>query len=972
MARTVGFHGRVIIHPGAEAYVDLSGMVQPGIALEDISSVVGEAPYGEPGVVHVFADADSARQYFGAGSDLADGIQILFSPSNDDRVVGGASLVYAYKANRSTQAERWLVTDPIAGELVFQTTGAAVKTSSTNAYVTLADPLGVHFGKVDLFKNLIIEVTAGWGSGRGGQQRQIKSSEKVDPSVAASDIKIELRDDLDWDIPPYQIPFTTVVRIAIPQQKLYAAEWGTLGIENRIEHGPSTEKEGYKLNSTYAGRVENPANTYGGLTKPPMYLRFDPTGGGISWNNPSVWVAPPAKSGGLDVYGTTSGGTATATLLNGGVNVTDDTHNNRWVLVTNVIPGQEAYLGKCYKIKRSDLATLSLELYEPGLGAAPGNWLTWQVIALTDCYIKVEGRDGVATTIKAYMQDTPGPAASPTDYNEPLFSLSLAAFPTLGALVQRINEIPGMLATLGEGVNPDLPSSRLDFSDASEHYGREQIGVVDLIALPGTNTLTLDANWRSASYFPSGSVLPYPLKIQSPDHSVEEIVWVTNNTGVTLTILGQGASNGLVNTISPGYEVYRLANDESDYKFGSQLIYGPGEVASGSSAIYGEALRDNCQALVDYVTTGTARFFAERAMGPSSDDYAPYVGATEPENDENVYKQLYHGEPGFSVVQKPADTDPNYPISWEHGFEELMKEKDIRNIVPLVSEDKPNWTAGDIDTLINMFQGNLLDAEEARAERQGYLGLRLPLESRTIAGVSYARGLVEWAQYLNESRMSLLGQEMKLFRSNGVEDWVAPWGFACAAAGIQLGTDLGEGLTLKYVKASALRQSFNDWDPRDRADLRKALLGGLFIGEPYKGRWRIVRGLTTHVSSDNLARTDINVWEIRNFVMRDLREKLEERFGGVGIGAPGEGVRYAAPGNIASIREYIASILEEYRADGVIIDSQDEQKRTIHAWTGLAVKISGDIARVKVQVFPKTALNFILIDFAFQLPNLSA
>lgn len=984
MARTVGFHGRVIVHPGAEAYVDLTGMVQPGVTVEDVAGVIGEAPYGEPGAVHIFADADSARQYFGEGSELADGIRLLFSPSNDERVEGGATLVYAYKTNQSTQAERWLVTDPAAGILAYPTTDAALygqasvggtprgPTDPENAYVEIDHSAGPASYADNTFQNLIVEVISGWGSGKGNQQRQVSSSVDQGGSVH----RLYLREDLDWDIPPYRTGITTRVRIAIPQQKLIATEWGTRGLENKVEHGPSNQKQGYELNSTYSNRVENPASTYGGLVKPPMWLRFDPTGGGDSstWKNPANWIFPQALSGGLPVGGKTAGGGSTATLLNGGSNVTDDDQNNRWVVITDGTSAQAEYIGRMYKIKKSNVAG-TVELYEPGLGAVPGNDLEWKVISLTDTFVEIKGEDGEATSLEVFTQDTPDGTVNAA---VSLFSISLPSFATLDALVQRINQIPGMLATLGEGVDGDLSSDRFDFGERSEHYGRQQIGVIDsTVANPaaaGDTTIELDANWNAGAYFPTGTFDPFPLRITKPDGSIQETVWVTANSGTVLTIIGQGTGGGLVNSWADGDEVYRMANEELVYFFGSQLLYGPGEPASGPGAVLGYPLKDNCQALVDYVVTGVDRFTSERAIGPGSDAYKDEIGANQPENDLGVFNQFYNGEAGFSVVNQPEETNPNYPVSWEHGFDTLLKEKDIRVIVPFASEDKSNWTeaTGNIDTLVNLFQEHLLDAEDAKAERLGYLGLRLPLEARTISGVTYGRGLVEWAQYLNESRMALMGQEVKVFRSNGAEDWLQPWAMACQAAGIQLGTDLGEGLTLKYIKISDLRQPFNDWDPRDRADLRTGILGGIFMAEPYKGRFRVIRGLTTHVSTDNLARTDINVREIRNFVMRDLRDLLEERFGGVGIGAPGEGVRFVAPGNIASIREYVADILEEYRADGLIIDSEDEQGQTVHAWTGLSVRISGDIARVKVQIFPKTALNFILIDFAFQLPVLTA
>ena len=47
MTKKVKFHGRVIRHPGAEAFTDLSGMVQPGVEDTAIAGLVGTAPKGD-------------------------------------------------------------------------------------------------------------------------------------------------------------------------------------------------------------------------------------------------------------------------------------------------------------------------------------------------------------------------------------------------------------------------------------------------------------------------------------------------------------------------------------------------------------------------------------------------------------------------------------------------------------------------------------------------------------------------------------------------------------------------------------------------------------------------------------------------------------------------------------------------------------------------------------------------------------
>ncbi len=290
------------------------------------------------------------------------------------------------------------------------------------------------------------------------------------------------------------------------------------------------------------------------------------------------------------------------------------------------------------------------------------------------------------------------------------------------------------------------------------------------------------------------------------------------------------------------------------------------------------------------------------------------------------------------------------------------------------SEDNANWdtSEGDIFSLVQLFDDHLLDGDANRAERQGYMGLTLPLAAGTYGGTVYSKGLLDVARQYNDPRLHIAGQTTQVIASNYVESILDPWAFALQVAGIQMGTPDGEPTTFKRVKTAALAQPLNDWDPLEPLDLKAALKGGILYGEPEAGFWRVVRGLTTHVATDNLARTDTSVWEIRNRIRRVLRSNVEQRFVGRGIGVSRPGVRVTAPANIASIREQVTTLMAEERAEGFIIDSQDEQGNFVNAWRALSVKITGDVGRIRLQVFPKTGLNFILIDVAFQIPTLSA
>lgn len=981
MARSVKFHGRVIVHPGAEAYVDLSGMVQPGVDDTKIGAAIAEASYGQPGVLHVFADDKAARDYFGAGSDAANAVKFLMDPASDDRITGGATLVYVYKPNRSTQAEYWMVQDPWVGNVA---TGDRLMTRTVRdagTYDGTADPpnawvefdLGAPAEPDNYYKGLIVEIISGWGK---GQQREVVSS-----STVGGRQRLLIREDLDWNVVPTHSTNTPALRLAVPQTKLYSTEWGPRGLENEVDFGPASVQEALELASRYAKRVEVQPSAFGGLNKPTMFLKFDPTGGGAlsDWTDESNWIVPQA----IDTMTANPcegacNALATATNLTNGALMTASQHFNRWVLITGISTNparaavQQQFLGKMYKIRNN--GTNDLTLYGDGLGTGLSvgvlEDLYWKVVAFTDAYILPKGSEGRSTSLEVWIKDAViGSGAGA--WQTKLTDLSLSMYPTLTNLVKKFNDVPGMDATLGDGVDGSLSTERFDFGRLADSYDREKVGLLrtPIVAAtaPGNQRIDIQTpnpneGFEGSDVFPT-DMYPYCI-ILDEDGANEELVLITGNDTVTNDRLT--ASVPVTKDHLVGEVVSLASNEETAYRRGSQLAYGPGDDADGY------VVRDNNQKLAEWITTYIGRFDAERATNDVSSAFEDQVGGVQPENNRDVWKKFYHGEVGDSVMEKPPVSDPFYPISWEDGLNELLKQEGIRTEAMAVSADLPSWNTGDFERFMIRYQQHLLDCEGNRTSRQGYMGATLPLEAGTIQGVTYTKGLLDWIRTLNEERMALTGQEIKRYDSNDVEVWLPPWAQACEGAGIQMGTDVGEGLTLKYIKASDVRSPLNDWDPRDPVDSRKAVLGGLFYCRPKKGKWRITRGQSTHVSTNNLARTDINVWEIRNLVMEDMRDQLEERFGGAGIGTDAEGVRYVAPARISSVREQCATILEEYRADGWIVDSEDENKRPLHAWNSLSVRISGDICRVKVLVYPKTALNFILIDFQFQLPTLSA
>ncbi len=110
MATSIFFLGRTIATPGSYSQVDATGLEQPGLGAAGIVAVLGEAEGGQPaGTMERPSDfirlttPESVRSRFRSG-DLREGSAMLFEPSTDPNILGGAALVFAMKVNPATQS----------------------------------------------------------------------------------------------------------------------------------------------------------------------------------------------------------------------------------------------------------------------------------------------------------------------------------------------------------------------------------------------------------------------------------------------------------------------------------------------------------------------------------------------------------------------------------------------------------------------------------------------------------------------------------------------------------------------------------------------------------------------------------------------------------------------------------------------------------------------------------------------------
>lgn len=147
MASTIFFNGRVIATPGSYSEVDASGLEQVGLGASGIVAIVGTAEGGVPASAYSRGDQlvgittpDRVRRTFRSG-DLREACSMIFEPSRDPQITGGAQVVVPVKVNPATQSTA--VLSAAAGTAMLVTSqGYGAYTAQTNISVAAGTNVG--------------------------------------------------------------------------------------------------------------------------------------------------------------------------------------------------------------------------------------------------------------------------------------------------------------------------------------------------------------------------------------------------------------------------------------------------------------------------------------------------------------------------------------------------------------------------------------------------------------------------------------------------------------------------------------------------------------------------------------------------------------------------------------------------------------------------------------------------------------
>jgi hypothetical protein len=295
---------------------------------------------------------------------------------------------------------------------------------------------------------------------------------------------------------------------------------------------------------------------------------------------------------------------------------------------------------------------------------------------------------------------------------------------------------------------------------------------------------------------------------------------------------------------------------------------------------------------------------------------------------------------------------------WQAGFDAMLLQR-VEQIAPVIaydlSQDGLGSTATFASVAAQLSAHVTACAGIEKSERGGYIGGEL----------TFTQFLAQ-AKVLNNTDVELFAQKLTVLDATGTLVEQPEWSAAVAAAGMRCGAvEVGDSLTYKFIKCSGLSQD-KSWSPKSRTQINQLLTSGCMFAEQLAtGGFRWVRDLTTYLIDDNDAFINGDTRDAVRFLAYDLRTGLENEFTG----------EKAKPANVASIRSFVVTKMQEYLDGSIIVPSLDPETQTTLITTGyrnLRVFITGNVATVRVEVFAVESIVFELNDIYLQLPRLAA
>ena len=291
------------------------------------------------------------------------------------------------------------------------------------------------------------------------------------------------------------------------------------------------------------------------------------------------------------------------------------------------------------------------------------------------------------------------------------------------------------------------------------------------------------------------------------------------------------------------------------------------------------------------------------------------------------------------------------------GIDEVITSTDA--ILTPIASGNPN--AGTAFEFINatlaatQLQSHLIQrsSTSVRKEAQGMIGGRFADWTDSFSNSTTGFGGI--TSFLIQAFI----QDVRVINSLGALEWKAPHILAAMAAGIRLGTTVGEPLTFKFVNANNVAHHVNTSTGnfsgsvqfKPGFDFNVAIQNGITFTELASGGSRIVVDNTRYVQDDSFIFNRGSVIEAAQFVAKSSRQLLERIFVGNKV----------SNGAALSLKNVLRNYLIELNADNIITSSSDAPFGFVEE--SFTVSINGNTADIQVEIKPVQGLDFIFINF---------
>ena len=905
MATTIYFNGRVTAIPGSYSEVDASGLAKIGLGATGIVACIGEAEGGQPTVVTNITNPGKVSRTFRDGDLLEAGL-ILFDPSKDTQIPGGAQEVKFYKVNPSTQSA--LTVDDSAGADSITFTSADYGLFTTKIGLDISDgttagkAVTIEFnGDTETFDN--VGATA---------PLLLKYSGDTDVAVTAG---LDRVTGLTTDATATLTMLNDYVgSFAVPGDDTAFTQPGSAGTVALVSTaaGDTMVATVYGLDAASAPLSEavtltgtvSAAGTSSFAKIHGIHFASAPAGtvsltrGGAVWSGTATdGLVVPDTNIELALNGTLSivAGAASVELLtiygknSAGANASETVTLNGTTPVATATSWSEISLLAVGDVAAATTVTVSGDIWQQGeqvtiVSDNAGDTQTATVYGLSAAGavqsedVVLSGVTPVQTTatynsvwgvaLSAAATGTITVKGSPAAGNPTITAFTFAATNTAKGVRLLTTAMVAGGTTVNWTTNPGGYALLIGVNAA---------GAAAMEKINLTSTGTSSTSWTTitgvARGFDAAAITltadMFTLSVATYPHLDDVTTYLATQAGFSYTL----------NATAP--KTFDL--DDFD-EFTAQ------SVPSG-----GYSMLAVQQAIVSEINAGSA--FVTAAQAASS---------TAPPANTATTTFLIGGIEGvttFSHWQAALDTLRDYRIN---------------TIVILTSDEAVhaavvshcNWMAG-----------------PGRSERDCLLGSATvetlaQLKARAIAlGTRHAR---------------LFGQDIVRFNTAGAREQFPPYFTACVAAGMQAGSSVGTSLTFKYANVLDVKGDDATYTVKD--DANELIQGGLCVLEkvPNVG-YRFLRNNTTHLLDDNLAYCEASVNEAVNFAVYGLRTALETIVGQAGFS-----------GTVNAALGVSVGLLGELIAAGAITSYQN-----------LTIELVDDVMTVDVEIAPIIPVNFI-------------